>query len=300
VQFAGEGFRRTVDCGDTPYTLVRGDDFFRYAMRTLIDRGVEFTWSCRSVEIATAGVVVDGERRPFDVVIDAAFGAAGCAPVVWQSFAGIVVETAEPSFDPTEAIVMDLLPSSVDAPVEFVYVLPLSSTEALVEHTTFSRKPRDPVEHVAGARAWLSRRGIVVRREISRENGAIPMGLTPVERTPWPVVGTMGGAVRAGTGYGFIGIHRQAAALAGELAVAGRLSHGWRFDPTPFVLRLGDGLFLRALRRAPLAGRDLLTGILRHARDRDIVAFLGGSAGVGQSLRVMGRVPKLTMVRALW
>lgn len=300
VQFAGEGFRRTVECSETPYTLVRGEDFFRQAMRVLTKRGVEFTWSCRSVELATAGVVVDGERRPFDVVIDAAFSSSGCSPVMWQSFAGMVIETEERSFDPGEAIVMDLVPSSVDAAVGFVYVLPFSATEALIEHTTFSPTPLAPEEHFAGAARWLARRGIVVRHEVSRESGAIPMGLPSGEWTPWPVVGTMGGAVRAGTGYGFLGIHRQAAALAEELATVGRVPSGWRHQPTPLVLRTGDALFLRALQRAPLVGAELLAGILKRARDRDIIAFLGGSAGVGQSLRVMGRVPKMTMVRALW
>lgn len=299
VRFVGSDFDRVVGCAETPYTMVRGEDFFADTVQFLAAHGVVFRWSCGSIELSRDSVIVGSNVLRFDVVVDAAFDRAMVSAPLWQSFGGIVVETVHASFSVEQATLMDFVPSSSQSPIGFVYVLPFSPTEALVEHTTFSREPLSAEAHLAGCSAWLERKGVVVRREISREFGAIPMGIRRVARTPWPVIGTAGGGVRAGTGYGFVGIHQQAARLAGAIASERRLKRGWRFDPTPSSLRCGDALFLRALCRAPLQGRAIVEGLLKRAADKDIVAFLSGAAGIGQAVRVMAGVPRLTMVRAL-
>lgn len=299
VRFRGSGFERSVDCSSTPYTMIRGVDYFSQTIDSLTRRGVTFRWSSPAVELRPRAIAVGGRLERFDVVVDAAFAPHAVTTGLWQSFAGVVVEAVSAAFTPGEVTVMDLLPSTAESPVSFMYILPFSLSEALVEHTTFSFEPRPEAEHLAECQAWLERRGIQVRREQARERGAIPMGLRIARRAPWPVVGTAAGAIRAGTGYGFVGIQRQVESLATAIVTRAERAHRWSWNPTPPVLRMGDALFLRALRRAPLHGGDLMSGLLRRADDDDIVAFLSGESGVGQSLRVMGGVPKRTMVKAL-
>lgn len=299
VRFRGSGFERSVDCSSKPYTLIRGVDYFSQTIDSLTSKGVIFRWSCPAVELYPHAIAVGGRLERFDVVVDAAFAPHSVTTGLWQSFAGVVIEAVSAAFTPGEATVMDLLPSTAESPVSFMYILPLSLTEALVEHTTFSFAPRPEEEHLAECQAWLLRRGIEVRREKDRERGAIPMGLRIARRAPWPVVGTAAGAIRAGTGYGFVGIQRQVESLAAAIVARPEAARRWSWNPTPPVLRMGDALFLRALRRAPLQGEALMNGLLRRADDRDIIAFLSGESGVGQSLRVMGGVPKGAMMKAL-
>ncbi len=299
VRFVGAEFDRVIDCREMPYTLVRGEDYFQHTLDFLGARGVEFRWGCRSVDLGRDGLMVEGKNLPFDIVVDAAFDSTTVAATLWQSFGGMVVEATTPVFDSECATLMEFESSTVESPVGFVYVLPFSPTEALVEHTTFSVAPLNVSTHLSGCAAWLRRHRIEVRREISRESGAIPMGITRPAAGRWPVIGTAAGGVRAGTGYGFLGIHAQAERLAEAIASGGPVETGWRFDPTPLSLRIGDALFLRALRRAPLQGRAIIEGLLQRAADRDVVAFLSGRARLAQAFRVMAGVPRATMVRAL-
>jgi lycopene beta-cyclase len=299
VRFSGSGFGRTIDCQGSPYSLVRGEDFFNTALTFLEERGVRFFWEGCAVEVSPGGISFDGVTHRFDGVVDAAFRSEGCTAALWQSFGGIRIQTAESMFDEREALLMDLEESSGESPISFIYKLPFSSSEALVEHTTFSFSPRPFDEHLRGVRRWLERQGIGAWRELEREHGAIPMGTRRGALPPWPVIGTAGGGVRAGTGYGFIGIHRQAELLAEALvARSGRIGR-WRFDPTPPWLRLGDALFLRALRGYPRRGGELLGTLLERASDRDVIAFLSGSPRIVESVRFMANAPKRLMIGAL-
>jgi lycopene beta-cyclase len=300
VRVAGGDFSRVIDCSATPYTLVRGDDFFESAVHSLEELGVQFVWQAGESRLGPTAVTLGGGTYRFDLVVDAAFDPAPVVPRLWQSFAGVLVETERPSFDCGEATLMELQGSSTESPLSFMYVLPFSATTALVEHTTFSFSQLTEAEHFAFVERWLRARGIDRWRELAREHGAIPMGLDVGKAPPWPVVGTAGGGVRAGTGYGYQGIHQQVQRLADDLSRGAYSGGPWRFDPTRAILRIGDRLLLRALRRRPECGEDILGALLKTARDSDLVAFLAGEADLLQSLRVMSCVPKRQMVGALW
>jgi lycopene beta-cyclase len=300
VRFAGQGFERTIECNDTPYTMVQGDDFFAEMLPSLEAAGVRFFWEQSNVALGSGEVRVGDTAHRFDCIVDAAFDSSTAAATLWQSFGGRRITTTTPIFDPATATLMDLGVSSAESPISFMYVLPFSATEALIEHTTFSLSPRTETEHQEQVTAWLRSRGIMDWREIARERGAIPMGLPVCNNSLWPSIGTAAGGVRAGTGYGFVGIQAQATQLSEAIVSRGLRAAAWRYNPTPLPLRVGDALFLRALRRAPLYGADIMGALLRRARDRDLVAFLGGTSTLSESLRVMQCVPKRQMVAALW
>jgi len=298
VRFTGAGLSRAIACPDTPYTLVRGDDFFETTLRLLESHGVEQRWSCARVEVTPQTITTERGVESFDLVVDAAWSPEVGSARLWQSFLGIRIETETPAFDPTEAILMDLLPSTPASPVCFVYILPFSASSALIEHTTLSVTPQPADLHLAGCTAWLAARGISSWRETSREQGIIPMGTTrPVPPPTVATIGTAGGWIRPATGYGFQTTLEMTARMARECA-EGRTTIPPQ-SPFPWWLRAGDALFLRALRAGPLHGRTLLEGMLRRGRDRDILAFLSGGATLGQALRVMSVVPKAAMIQAL-
>jgi lycopene beta-cyclase len=304
VRFAGHGFDRIVDCRDKPYSMIRGEDFFGQMLPTLEAAGVNFFWEQPHVALAPGEVRVENLAKGmtthrFDYVVDAAFDPGAVQAQLWQSFAGLRVATQTARFSPGVATLMELGPSAADSPINFIYMLPLSATEALVEHTTFSLVPLAEQQHLEAVKKWLSAQGITEWREMGRERGAIPMGIASGSASPWPRVGTAAGGVRAGTGYGFVGIKEQARQLSEAMLLRGLRAGAWQYSPTPLLLRLGDALFLRALRRAPLQGAELMGALLRRASDNDLVAFLGGAPTLSEAWRVMRCVPKRKMVAAL-
>jgi lycopene beta-cyclase len=206
-------------------------------------------------------------------------------------------------FNPNEATLMELGPSEAHAPISFMYILPTSTRTALVEHTSFSMRPQEEGVHLSECHRWLSRNGFGGALVEEAEWGAIPMGLQPSRRRLGELrVGSIGGAVRAATGYAFLSIHQQAEVLAervcGCLAAGGSNSvRGWH--PIPLWMRFTDRLFLRSLAGAPQQGSLILERLLKKAPEEELVAFLGGSATLVQALSVVRCVPKGRMLRSL-
>ena len=302
VALRGNGFVREISVEDTPYTMIRGEDYFALALQALEDAGVSFTWGCRSVEIATpSSLLVDGEVKRFDVVIDAAFRTQDAHSLLWQSFAGEWITADSDIFDPECAVLMDLGDSSGESPVSFIYVLPTSARTALIEHTTFSVRPMDREVHLAACHDWIERN---IGNRISRgaqEHGCIPMGLATHAQGAVLSLGTMSGAVRPATGYAFHTIQRQALEMA-ELIISRKESVALKeraMTAIPRWMVLGDILFLKALVRSPSKGSVLMGSLLSRAPSKELVAFLSGTATFREVFRVWSSVSKVSMMRAL-
>lgn len=304
VSFASKNFRRTVECHEAPYSLVRGDDFFSTRLDELERRGVTFSWGCPSVKIGANCISVDSRHEEFDLVFDAAYSPSEHTAQLWQSFAGYWVESPSDIFDPTEALLMELGPSAKHSPVTFIYLLPLSNRHALIEHTSFSATPRPCDEHLSACERWIAHRGYRDLSILSREHGSIPMGLrSPLRQQSDNLnVGSIAGAIRASTGYAFTSIHHQVETVAAKVAQQknnGICHQARQYHSFPAWIRWGDRLFLHALSNAPSKGGIMMEGLLRGAPDRALIKFLAGTASLSESLTVMRHVPPLSMLKAL-
>jgi lycopene beta-cyclase len=293
VRFEGAGFERRVELPTAPYTMITGDTFFDHILSELDLKGARFRWECKRIELDNRTLHVDGESLTFDYVVDAAFDSNVASSTLWQSFAGIWISTESPVFDPTTALLMDIQESSQDAPASFMYVLPTSPREALVEHTTFSPRPMPGSYHLSSCFEWLERRGILSYETGKGEHGAIPMGLQG--RHHDFAVGTNAGIVRPATGYAFLTALHSAKLVAKNIVSNESIATSLY----PWWLGIGDHLFLRALRNSPGRGAALLSGMLERASVKDLIPFLAGKATFRQALSVWLQVPKIDMIRAL-
>lgn len=294
VMFRGASFERHVDVSSHPYTMIRGDDFFSSTLAELEAKEVQFTWRCSRVEIAGNSIIADGRNVTFDTVIDAAFDVRVSQSMMWQSFAGVWITTESPNFDPTVAVLMDLKESSAEAPVSFLYILPISTRTALVEHTTFSPTPMHKNYHIDRCFEWIREN---VGGEIhigGTEAGVIPMGLH-TSSTHQLAVGSSAGAVRPATGYAFVRAQEHARQVARAIL---------SLEPSPPAhyphwLSTADGLFLRALLTTPERGREIMERLLSRAHGESLIAFLSGNVRLRDALEVCLSVPKRMMLRSL-
>jgi lycopene beta-cyclase len=295
VIFRGKSFERRLDVSQTPYTMIRGDDFFEPLLEELESAGVSFHWGCRDVEVTDRAIRCNGASLEFDCVIDAAFQTATATSTLWQSFAGIWIRAASPAFDPATAILMDLRESSDAAPVSFLYILPTSPFTALVEHTTFSPSPLPEQYHLEQCTSWIRSNVGDEFEELEMERGTIPMGLRIPHAEGKYVTGSTAGMVRPATGYAFMATQRYSRHLS---------EHIFRGAPNPLGaypswLTVGDRLFLQALRRSPLRGHNLMEKLLSRSPSRALVSFLSGDLSFREALSVWFSVPKISMIRAL-
>lgn len=305
VSFESPHGYRSVECADTPYVMVNGDAFFDAALAIIQERDVHIEWGCSRVDVSEGILRVNGEPRSFDIVVDAAFSGGAAQALLWQSFGGLWVTTDDDLFDPSEARLMEFISSTRESPVSFMYVLPTSRRDALVEHTTFSVIPQPFTWHREFCERWLAERTRGAYRVKAEEHGAIPMGLTNKSPRKSPIsIGTCGGAVRPSTGYAFQAIQDQAESLARrvEEAIARGVSPAeLRSDEPirPVWTRVADNLFLRALLGAPEEGNEVLSRLVHRSPADKLVAFLAGHASFGEAMSVVTRVPWWTMTRGI-
>ena len=128
---------------------------------------------------------------------------------VLQHFLGLEIKTKQPVFDPEIAILMDFRVDQSKG-MHFVYLLPYSETEALVESTIFSTKIANEEFYKNSITDYLKACFKVSSYEIThQEKGVIPLGKLAPHDPNIPGLGANGGATRPASGYAFVFIQQQ-------------------------------------------------------------------------------------------
>jgi len=218
-----------------------------------------------------------------------------------QHFRGIEIKTNNPCFDPETAILMDFR-CDQSRGIHFIYLLPYSPNEALVESTMFSPTPeQDRFYDEAIARyldAYWTTGGYQIRHQ---EKGCIPMAfLTPVDKSLLPI-GANGGCVRPSSGYAFSFIQRQVDKISQQLAT-NRQGLSPSSLPRPirrFDLFL-DKIFLRVLRRHPDRAAELFARIAARLTGDEFARFMSGLAEFSTYAKLITAMPTGLFIKALW
>ncbi len=222
-----------------------------------------------------------------------------------QCFAGWFVHTEEPQLDPEIATLMDF---DVDQSggIHFVYVLPFSEHDALVEDTFFVREPPPEDRYDRNLASWLERHGVVDYEVVAREQGVLPMTTEPIDLAPSPRVlriGLAGGLARPATGYAFLAIQRHSRALAKRL-----VEQEAPAPPPPRAARtlFLDRVFLSHLARDPAGAPGLFVRMFERAPPDVLARFLSEESSVADDLRLMAALPPAPLAlealrsRRLW
>jgi lycopene beta-cyclase len=132
----------------------------------------------------------------------------------------------------------------------FMYLLPVSRTESLVEYTLFSSELLPREEYEAEIRAYMETHFPGVGYEVAEtEDGIIPMTEQPFPRRGGQRImytGTKGGRVKASTGFAFHRTQRDSQAIVDSLRETGQPFHA---DQPPARYRTFDAMLLSLLHR---------------------------------------------------
>lgn len=222
---------------------------------------------------------------------------------LWQHFHGWVIETAEPVFDADTMTLMDFDVPQHPSGVVFGYVLPFSSTQALIEITCFSPSTwsreeyeRRLAEHMR-LRFGLESEAYTIR---NRETGSIPMDAIPFPGQPNPAtfpIGTIAGAVKPSTGYAFARMRHTSRHLIETLKREGRPRYP---SPAPTRFALYDALLLRIFRERPDSGVPIFTALFRRVPIDTVFRFLDEKTTLREEIGIFRRLPLLPFLRSLW
>ena len=287
---------RRLDIAPYTYKMIRGGDFFAatdvwLAARPQVERRVGEVQQVRT-EGDRAIAIIDGERVEADWAFDATrvpLGPVDGHHVLLQHFLGWDITTPDDRFDPGVATFMDFRVPQKGGTC-FVYVLPTSPREALVEYTVFSSSVWPLEAYEAELRTYLA----AVRGIGTFEVGRVETGVIPMTDRPFPArcgdrvvtIGTAGGQTKASTGYTFRRVVRHAQALAGALVRTGKphLSARWRRHDWM------DGVLLRALATGRQDGAEFFSRLLERNPPARVLAFLDEDTSLAQEVALMTSV----------
>lgn len=316
-----EGTRRSHRFPLAPYEyrMIRGIDFYRYVMADLEQRS-NVTFLRRRVERIEDGATdgpaggpagngkirsdesarvytEDGHVHSADFVFNSLFLAREFEVdekryyFLKQHFAGWIIRTEKPVFDQEAATFFDLRVPQNGA-FRFMYILPASPTEALVEYTLFSSRllPREEYEQAIKdyVRDFL---GDVAYTILEREDGIIPMTDQPFPRRRGSRImniGTIGGRVKASTGFAFLRTQLDSERIVFSLKKEGTPFHGHR---PPGRYATFDAMMLSVLDTAGDGGREVFTKLFERNPLTRILRFLDEEGTLGENIRLMATVP---------
>lgn len=215
-----------------------------------------------------------------------------------QQFWGITIKCLKPhGFNNPLLMDFDVTPVA-DRAITFVYMIPLNSTELLVEATTFAYDILPITAYERCVSDWLSTRlGFLPNFEKSEEEqGVLPMGRILPQAGARLHCGMSGGSARMSTGYSFLGIQRQTRYLAKALSTGDKPE-----TRIPYSIRAQwmDRVFLEVARRNPKSLIDLFIGMASALDGDDFAKFMNDQGGLLPCIKTILAAPKQPFIRAL-
>jgi len=335
-RFCAPGFETDMDIAPYRYHMVRGLDFYQWAIAELerfpnVQR-VQTTIS--GLDTRSGLVRTDAGDFTADLVFNSAFVKTPVLPdadaaypnppfSLWpgnvanpphlrastlkkhifllQHFKGWMVETPTPAFDPGKVTFMDFRIEQ-QGETRFVYVLPFSETRALVEFTVFSPALLASDTYDQELRFYLLDYLKINDFEISEQE----FGVIPMTDFPFPArregrvihIGTAGGFVKASSGYAFKRTQRKTRAFADAWERTGRPdAHVFR---SPWIFRVFDSIFLRVLHDRNELGGVIFRNMFQKLPPALVLRFLDEDSSAFDNLRLVSAPPAGPFLRALF
>ena len=213
-----------------------------------------------------------------------------------QHFKGWTIETDKDYFNPGEATLMDFKVSQQYG-TTFVYVLPLSSTTALVEYTLFTEALLSQDEYDCGLKDYLKRyTDLENYKVIDEEFGVIPMtnAVFPSFTNGMYFIGTAGGQTKASTGYTFKFIQKQSAQIVKNLSEGKAPLNKQKKGRFYFY----DSTLLNILANRTLAGKAIFSMLFKKNKAASVFKFLDNESGIGEDLKIISSLPKGAFLKA--
>ncbi|MEL1255607.1 lycopene cyclase family protein [Flavobacterium sp. DGU38] len=307
--FANEDFKRDLELKPYQYNQIRGLDFYNFVFEAIYKQD-NITFLNEKVtdinELETHVFVGTEENRYtcdylFNSIYTKGFVQSQTKyPVLQQHFVGWFVKSVNEIFNPEQATFMDF---SVEQKgnTRFMYVLPISKTEALVEYTLFSENLLKKEEYEKEIRLYLEKLGVDKFEITEKEQGSIPMTCYPFWKKNTKKVlniGTAGGWTKASTGFTFKNSDKKSSQLAEFL-----------YSSTPLRMKdfhkknrfwFYDLLLLDILYRHNELGSPIFSSLFKKGNPALVFRFLDEETSLMQDVKVILKCPKIPFIKALF
>lgn len=213
-----------------------------------------------------------------------------------QHFIGWFITTEEEVFNPKVVSFMDFaIPQQGNT--RFMYVLPFSKTEALVEYTLFSADLLNEEVYENAIKSYLIELGVKNYTITEKEQGNIPMTCFPFSSQQCKRVipiGSAGGWTKASTGYTFYPSTKKAKQLVQQI-IQGNLTP---FKEKKYRFWWYDLILLEVLDKHNYLGAKLFGILFQKNAISSIFDFLNEESTPKKEVQIMVQMPPILFWKA--
>ncbi|TRX35987.1 lycopene cyclase family protein [Flavobacterium restrictum] len=303
--FANANFDRSLALQPYRYNRIRGIDFYNQLLHLIAKQeNILFsTQKVTAIEETEHRIFVKSTANSYtcDRLFNSIYNPITAEnqskyPVLQQHFVGWFIKSEEAVFNPEQATFMDFSVAQ-KGNTRFMYVLPTSKTEALVEYTLFSHHHLEMIEYETEIQKYLEKLGITSYEITEKECGSIPMTCFPFWKKNTQKVlhiGTAGGWTKASTGYTFKNADKKSSALVSFL----QTETDFRTFHKKTKFWFYDLIFLDVLDKNNELGSGVFSALFQKGNPALIFKFLDEETTVLEDLRVILKCPKKPFIRA--
>ena len=304
--FANEKFNRVLELTPYQYKKINGLDFYELILKKISEHKNIHFLNQKVVDFTELGnhCIVKTKEETFtcNKIFNSIYNpeivtAQNKFPLIQQHFVGWFIKSKEAVFTPNCATFMDF---SVEQKgnTRFMYVLPTSENEALLEYTLFSKDLLSNEEYESEIQKYIENLGITEYEILEKEQGNIPMTCYPF----WKYntkniinIGSAGGWTKASTGYTFKNASKKSKALVQFLKSESDFTKFHKKDKFWFY----DLLLLDILSSKNELGSKIFSSMFRSGNSTVIFKFLDEETSIWEDLQVIWKCPKMIFVKAL-
>ena len=209
-----------------------------------------------------------------------------------QHFFGINIVAADNTFNEKKLTLMHF--TEENNVLHFMYILPFSHNEALVESTVFSKEVFNSSWYREKINDYLKKNNITKFKEKSIEKGVIPMFFAEEKKSANSKIfniGIRGGACKPSTGYAFSFLIKQIQLL--------KNSKKNYVNTHKFLDRKMDKIFINFLKNNRENG-DSFIDLASNLNGNEFQSFMMGESNLLTKLKIIKSMPKLPFIKELF
>jgi len=216
-----------------------------------------------------------------------------------QHFKGWIIKTEQPVFDDTQITMMDYRLKDGNQ-TTFMYVLPFSKTEALVEFTYFTENTVNASTYDSYIKQYISDYLKIKNYTISEtESGVIPMTTFPFSNNNTyniTKIGTAGGWVKPSTGYSFKHTQKKVTKIVANLKTNQPPSKNLFISKYKFY----DKIFLKVLKDENYKGEWIFEQYYSKNNVNTMFRFLDEESTFIEDIKIMWSLFSFNFIKAFF
>ncbi|MCV9927921.1 lycopene cyclase family protein [Flavobacterium sp. LS1R49] len=311
--FVNDNYNRDLELKPYQYNQIRSLDFYNSVFDLIVqqenitflnDKVTDINELDTHVFVATSTNTFTCNHLLNSIYNKALVESQNKYPVLQQHFIGWFIKSSQPIFNPEQVTFMDFSVAQ-KGNTRFMYLLPTSKNEALIEYTLFSHSLLEKQEYELEIKNYIHNLGIGDYEIIEKEQGSIPMTCFPFwKRNTKRVlnIGTAGGWTKASTGYTFKKTDKKSTQLIAFLQRDNNSS-------TPIEMKsfhkksrfwFYDLLLLDILNRNNELGSRIFSGMFQKGNPALIFKFLDEETNFIEDVKVILKCPKAPFIKSLF